>query len=84
MLCGCVVIGCCCRTLSLKAVRRLLEQDLGLNKKRLDAQKDLIGVLVDKVCKLCDGCAVSISVVAVTVAQHSSTPAQGLTPPCCC
>jgi hypothetical protein len=40
----------CRRTLSLKTVRRLLEKDLGLEKKSLDAQRDIIGSLVDKVC----------------------------------
>lgn len=45
------VCGLLCRTLSLKAVRRLLEKDLGLEKKQLDIEKDLIGELIDQVCK---------------------------------
>ena len=42
-----------CRTLSLKAVRRVLEKDLGLDTKALDTEKDLIGELVDQVCMAC-------------------------------
>lgn len=38
-----------CRTLSLKQCRKLLEKDLGLSEKALDAHKALVGELVEKV-----------------------------------
>lgn len=42
--------GAVCRsTLSMKAVRRLLEEDMGLTKKALDEDKDLVTRLVDQV-----------------------------------
>jgi hypothetical protein len=34
----------------LKAVRRLLEEDLSLNKKALDVHKKYIEALIDQVC----------------------------------
>jgi hypothetical protein len=37
------------RSISMGGVRRLLEQDLQLEKKALDAHKTLIGKLVDEV-----------------------------------
>lgn len=40
----------CCRELSLKAVRRCLEKDLGLGKKELDVEKELVAALIDQVC----------------------------------
>lgn len=40
------------RSLSMKAVRRQLEKDLGLAKKQLDGQRDLINGLIDEVCTL--------------------------------
>jgi hypothetical protein len=39
-----------CRVLSMKAVRRIVESDLGLAKKQLDEQKDVVTALVDQVC----------------------------------
>lgn len=38
-----------CSTLSIKHVRRIIEQDLGLEKKSLDQQKDVVAELIDKV-----------------------------------
>jgi hypothetical protein len=34
----------------MKAVRRIVENDLGLPKKQLDEQKDVVTALVDQVC----------------------------------
>lgn len=41
--------GCFCRTLSLKQCRKLLEEDLGLPEKGLNAFKELVQELVEKV-----------------------------------
>jgi hypothetical protein len=38
-----------CRTMTLKGVRRLLEQDMGLGQKALDAYKSVVGKYVDQV-----------------------------------
>eukprot|EP00882_Tetradesmus_deserticola_P024335 GHRQ01026593.1.p2 GENE.GHRQ01026593.1~~GHRQ01026593.1.p2 ORF type:complete len:257 (+),score=130.45 GHRQ01026593.1:219-989(+) len=42
---------CCrgCRVLSMKAVRRIVESDLGLPKKQLDEAKDVVTALVDQI-----------------------------------
>lgn len=47
--------GDVCRTLSIKHVRRMIEQDLGLEKKSLDQQKDVVANLIDKVRSLLQG-----------------------------
>lgn len=40
--------GVWCRTISLRKVRRQLEEDLGLEEDGLKAHKDLIAKLIDK------------------------------------
>lgn len=50
-----------CRVLSMKAVRRLIEGDLGLEKKQLDEQKDVVTALVDQVRTAAAGVACQLS-----------------------
>ncbi len=44
---------CCCRTITLKRCRRLLEQDMGLQPGGLDDHKDYVKQLIETVayCK---------------------------------